>query len=182
MVTGNDCLLLSAIVDEFSTPKCKNLCGKPKLFFFLDDGTKQDNATRSLNSVKSKPANLKNTINNFAYLVYFQDAYQFTNSHAGVCVFVGVGEGLIDGLSAILSSGELKGGGKSLQTALVHLIRTTEYIHQDRTCIIKPQLISTLPVLVDFPPLIPLELNKRKILTIASGKLVLVCTKCFFFI
>jgi hypothetical protein len=101
---------------------------------------------------------------------YFQDAYQFTNSHAGVCAFVGVGDSLIDGLCSILSSGELKGGGKSLQTALVDLIRTTESTPQDSTCIIKPQLISTLPVLVDFPPLIPLKMNKQKILTISSGK------------
>jgi hypothetical protein len=54
LLNGGDCLLLSAIVDELSGPKCKDLCGKPKLFFFLDEGTKQDNATRSLFSVKSK--------------------------------------------------------------------------------------------------------------------------------
>jgi hypothetical protein len=76
--------------------------------------------------------------------------------------------GLIDGLCSILSSEELRNGSKSLQTALVDLIRTTEHIPQDSTFIIKPQLISTLPVLVDFPPLTPVAVNKRKIIAISG--------------
>lgn len=39
-VSGADCVLLSGIVDAFSCRK--ELVGKPKLFFFLDDGTKKD--------------------------------------------------------------------------------------------------------------------------------------------
>jgi hypothetical protein len=54
LLNGGDCLLLSAIVDEFSGPKCKHLCGKPKLFFFLDEGNKQDNAAPYQIVVKSK--------------------------------------------------------------------------------------------------------------------------------
>jgi hypothetical protein len=100
---------------------------------------------------------------------HLQDAYQFTNAHAGVCAFVGVGDRLIDGLCSILSSEELQSGSKSLQTALVDLIRTNEYIPQDNARIIKPQIISTLPVLVDFPPLNPVTLNTQKILSISSG-------------
>jgi hypothetical protein len=41
-MNGHDCILLSAIVDSYS--KIKQLVGKPKMFFFLDDGTKKDSA------------------------------------------------------------------------------------------------------------------------------------------
>ena len=81
----------------------------------------------------------------------------------------GTRAGLIDSLCSILSTEELRNGSKSLQTALVDLIRTPEHIPQDSTCIIiKPQLISTLPVLVDFPPLKPVAVNKRKIIAISG--------------
>jgi hypothetical protein len=50
----NGGLLLSAIVDEFSGSKCKHLCGKPKLFFFLDEGNKQDSAAPSTTAVNAK--------------------------------------------------------------------------------------------------------------------------------
>jgi hypothetical protein len=40
---GEKCILLSQIVDEFSGQNCTNLLlGKPKLLFFIDEGTKQD--------------------------------------------------------------------------------------------------------------------------------------------
>jgi hypothetical protein len=35
---------LCDIVDQFTGRNCKYLVGKPKLFFFLDKGTKQDSA------------------------------------------------------------------------------------------------------------------------------------------
>jgi len=41
---GEKCVLLSQIMDEVSGQKCKNLIGKPKLLFFIDEGTKQDNS------------------------------------------------------------------------------------------------------------------------------------------
>jgi hypothetical protein len=40
----NQCVSLSQIVDEFSGLKCSYLIGKPKMFFFLDDGTTQDHS------------------------------------------------------------------------------------------------------------------------------------------
>jgi hypothetical protein len=71
-----------------------------------------------------------------------------------------------------LSSEELRSGGTSLQAALVDLIRTNEYIPQDSTRIIKPQIISTLPVLVDFPPLKPVLVDKRKIFAITGKRII----------
>jgi hypothetical protein len=52
LLNGGDCVLLSAVVDEFSGPKCKHLIGKPKLFFFLDEGNKQDKTSPSQFLVK----------------------------------------------------------------------------------------------------------------------------------
>lgn len=48
---GKDCVLLSAVVDGFSGSKCRQLSCKPKLFFFLDEGNKQDNGAQSQNTV-----------------------------------------------------------------------------------------------------------------------------------
>jgi hypothetical protein len=41
---GEKCILLSQIMNELSGRNCKNLIGKPKLLFFIDEGTKQDNS------------------------------------------------------------------------------------------------------------------------------------------
>lgn len=45
------CIPLVEIVDRFSGSNCKHLVGKPKLFFFLDDGTKLDNVAIPQNQV-----------------------------------------------------------------------------------------------------------------------------------
>lgn len=50
-----------------------------------------------------------------------------------------------------LKSDDLKSGHCGLQMALIDLIRTTQF-KMDATGIV-PQLLSTLPVLVDFPPI-----------------------------
>jgi hypothetical protein len=39
---GNQLIPLSAIVDKFCGQKCTPLIGKPKLFFFLDEGSRAD--------------------------------------------------------------------------------------------------------------------------------------------
>jgi hypothetical protein len=41
---GEKCILLSQIMDAVSGQNCKNLIGKPKLLFFIDEGTKQDHS------------------------------------------------------------------------------------------------------------------------------------------
>lgn len=72
---------------------------------------------------------------------------------------------------SVLQSEELKNGHLGFQTALVQLIRNTEIRREDRNRII-PQLISTLPVYVDFPSLpaktVP-TLTKQRRMFLASG-------------
>jgi len=41
---GEKRILLSQIMNEVSGQNCKNLIGKPKLLFFIDEATKQDNS------------------------------------------------------------------------------------------------------------------------------------------
>jgi hypothetical protein len=41
---GENRILLSQIMDAVSGQNCKNLIGKPKLLFIIDEGTKQDNS------------------------------------------------------------------------------------------------------------------------------------------
>jgi hypothetical protein len=62
---------------------------------------------------------------------------------------------LTDRLTLVLASEELKGGQRGLQSALVDLIKSSSAsdVNSDEKRI-KPQLISTVPVLVDFPPLL----------------------------
>jgi len=66
---------------------------------------------------------------------------------------------------------ELKDGQLGLQCALVDLIRRMPAGETAELCI-KPQLISTLPVLVDFPPLLkpfkPFFRTKESILAAAG--------------
>jgi hypothetical protein len=52
LLAGKECILLSHLVDEFSARKCQNLIGKPKLLFFLDEGTKQDSTAHTLNEFR----------------------------------------------------------------------------------------------------------------------------------
>lgn len=79
---------------------------------------------------------------------------QFTNVHAGICAFVGTQGSLIANLVSTLHMEELTNGQMGLQTALVKLIQTTADATVDDEKYIRPQLISTLPVYVDFPPLL----------------------------
>lgn len=96
---------------------------------------------------------------------------QWNNIHSGVCAFVGNGSGLIESLVSVLQSEELKNGHLGFQSALVQLIRNTEIRREDRTRI-RPQLISTLPVFVDFPSM-PVKtlptLTKQRGTVLASG-------------
>lgn len=102
--------------------------------------------------------------------------FQFSNTHAGVCIFVGVrtcpSESLTDHLTSIFASDELKSGQLGLQCALVDLIRKLPVDEAMNKKSIKPQLISTLPVLVDFPPLLkpfkPFLTKKERILAAAG--------------
>jgi hypothetical protein len=102
---------------------------------------------------------------------------QFTNVHAGVLAFVGVGSGndecIIEKLRCTLHSEELKNGRWGLQTALLQLIQNTADTANDNKGI-KSQMISTLPLHVDFPPLLTpckpgLSLKQRVL--VVSGKL-----------
>jgi hypothetical protein len=75
---------------------------------------------------------------------------------AGVCAFVascknGSGE-LIESLKLALGNTELK-KGSNLQTVLANVINLNHTTENVDTTLIKPQLISTLPELVDFPDL-----------------------------
>lgn len=108
--------------------------------------------------------------------MFNQDTLQFTNVHAGVCAFVGADAsntngGLIQNLVSILQMDELKTGNLGLQTALVNLMRN-EATHVEDKKWIRPQLISTLPVFVDFPtlqtPFKPCMTRKQRIMTAAG--------------
>jgi hypothetical protein len=80
---------------------------------------------------------------------------QISNAHADVCTFVGVGSGssggLIENLTSALRSPQLK-QGSSLQETLAEVIKASTVDAKDDTSI-KPQMISTLTKLVDFPHL-----------------------------
>jgi hypothetical protein len=87
------------------------------------------------------------------------------NAHADICIFVGAGSGLIENLCSILRCEELRGGDRGLQTALVDLIRESS---ADNEFVIKPQIISTLPVLVDFHPLRRVAFDQRRLYVVLS--------------
>jgi hypothetical protein len=77
---------------------------------------------------------------------------------------------------SLLNMDELKDGQLGLQCALVDLIRRMPAGDTDELCI-KPQLISTLPVLVDFPLLLkpykPFFRTKERIILAAAGACIL---------
>jgi len=65
---------------------------------------------------------------------------QFTNVHAGICAFVGVGsdgreEILIEKLISTLQSQELKDGQCGLQSALLQIIQNSMDATKDKNCI-----------------------------------------------
>lgn len=173
---GEKCIPLSEIVDELSGHKCKNLIGKPKLLFFIDEGTKQDHSglTAEAKVYTGKRSTLVHFVDSH---LLFQDVFQFSNTHAGICLFTSSrtcpDESLTDHLISLLALDELKSGKLGLQCALVDLIRTMSAndFARDKKCI-KSQLISTLPVFVDFPPLLkpykPFLTIKERIL-VAAG-------------
>jgi hypothetical protein len=83
---------------------------------------------------------------------------QFSNAHAGCCVFVGVGKGksnesIILDLCKELQSPELH----YLQESLIELINASgadETLNEEESAAcVKSQMMSTLPLFVNFPPL-----------------------------
>jgi hypothetical protein len=110
-------------------------------------------------------------------IYFFQDALQFSNTHAGTCIFIGSrtcpNESLTDQLISVLTLEELKNGQLGLQCALVDLIKKMSAGDDARDeKFIKPQILSTLPVLVDFPPLLkpykPFFRTKKRIFAAAG--------------
>lgn len=170
---GDKCVPLCDIIDQFTGNNCTSLFGKPKLFFFLDKGTKQDSAVTTTTEIHVCGGYCTRV--QYLLISYIQGKLQFNNSHSGVCAFVGTGSGtsdsLIESLESVLQLEDLRNGKVGLQTALVNLIRNVK-IKQEDNNIIRPQLISTLPFFVDFPSLLspakPTLMKRRKII-IAAG-------------
>ncbi|XP_059487774.1 uncharacterized protein LOC132203777 [Neocloeon triangulifer] len=124
-------------VNELITPligvNCKDLSGKPKLFFFLDNGGQEDDRHVARTD---------------------RDWEVPSNNHAEIFTFVGIGQphgkNIVTRLINGLRNPQLK-CGLSLQEAVVNVIRAGD---DDATSKgqIKPQVSSTLHNLLDFSP------------------------------
>jgi hypothetical protein len=95
---------------------------------------------------------------------------QFCNAHTGVCVFTGCdGQGVSGGLIQRVSLALRMADNVSLQHGLSQLVAD----YQPLAGLIQPQMISTMPLLVDFKPLKTKRLlqDRRKMLgLVISGK------------
>jgi hypothetical protein len=139
---------LAAIVDHFCSAKCMDLFGKPKLFFFLEERTTNDGIFHTKVCILSDSYIQNN--------VFWQQQVEelFSNLHAGVCCFIGAGTRGPKGCSIVERVAQklitLKTNpGQSLQSALIEMMRVSA---TEDHCI-KPQLLTTLPLLIDFPDL-----------------------------
>jgi len=88
------------------------------------------------------------------------------NANAGVCCFVATGSEVIEELTSALRSPTLKKGGGNLLETFAQVIRDKSNTVTEKG--IKPQIISTLPLFVDFPPDTPSRLGKSKARYITS--------------
>jgi len=82
------------------------------------------------------------------------------NANAGVCCFVATGSEVIEELTSALRSPTLKKGGGNLLETFAQVIRDKSNTVAGKS--IKPQIISTLPLFVDFPPDTPSRIGKGK--------------------
>jgi hypothetical protein len=111
---------------------------------------------------------------------------QFTNVHAGICAFVGVGsdgreEILIEKPISTLQSQELKDSQCGLQSALLQVIQNSMDATKEKN-FIRSQMISTLPLYVNFPLLLPpikpgFSMKQRVFTTIGKFFLKLMITR-----
>ncbi|CAB3381721.1 Hypothetical predicted protein [Cloeon dipterum] len=131
-VSEKEKVLVNNITRSFIGTKSKDLAGKPKLFFFIDQGNDVD----TLFTGKSA-----------------DDFVVHGNNHGEIFVFFGVGcpgdeteENLVNVLARGLRDPKLK-KGLSLQEAIVNIIRRCAVGNR-----VLPQVSSTLSRLLDFPP------------------------------
>jgi len=87
---------------------------------------------------------------------------QFENANAGVCCFVGTGSDVIEALAIAMQSPTLKKGG-NIQETFAEVIRWSGSKSDCCEKSILPQMISTLPLLVDFPEETPCRIEKSKL-------------------
>ncbi|CAB3379766.1 Hypothetical predicted protein [Cloeon dipterum] len=121
---------VNEITHSFIGTKSMDLAGKPKLFFFLDGGYRDDSTL-----IGSTP----------------EDYVMEANNHGEIYTFFGVArseeDNILSGFINELRNPELM-RGLSLQEAVVNLLRR----YEEPSGEIQFQIVSTLCRLVDFPP------------------------------
>ncbi|XP_059469750.1 uncharacterized protein LOC132193230 isoform X2 [Neocloeon triangulifer] len=124
---------VNKLIQPFTGLNCPGLTGKPKLFFFLDKGGKDDSKSEGEVS---------------------KDWISKGNNHGEIFTFVGIAEpesqhDIVTSLLSQLKKPALK-NGLSLQEAVINVMRKCS--SDGDTFQILPQITSTLKNLLDFPP------------------------------